>query len=180
MGGTTEIAGTTGVNTTQGIVEQVQDGTESVYTRLVTDVPDGDTAFDVAISRLGSVRRPVAIIPTFTTGGAAHLSLGVDVEIADAGTPLPTVSKLVNNGETLEVTVADGGTYTTNGPTTEVLLPGTQAAGGVARSGNTVASGTLVLNPGESLRYTLTNRSGTAVDFSVEFTVVEVNANTDS
>lgn len=175
MAGYVNLGETATVDQQTGAIENLQTDHEFVTSYRAVDVADSTEVMDVVVQNPGSSIEDVLLVPTFTTGGLAYIETGFDVSIGSAGTELEILSKHVGSGSTSAVTAEQGGTYTTNGTTLESVLPGQARGGGPSTNGaDSPAIGAILLNPGEAIRYTVTNQSGGSASFSVSFSIVEV------
>lgn len=161
-----------GVDVKAGVVERIQNDAEYATSHRAAGVADTNEAFTLVLQNPGGSGEGFLVAADFTTGGAAYLDYSQDITIDAAGTSLTYLPENVMSGTTPALNAEVDGTYTVNGGTLETTLPGNTVAGGAApRAGGKTSLRVALLNPGESVLYTLTNQSGGEADFSVDVAV---------
>jgi hypothetical protein len=168
---------TVDVDVIQGNIDSLSADREFTATFRSASVNDGNVAIDAVVSNPGGSGVNVILDVDIVTGGFAELDFATDITIDAAGTGLDEIPDDVGSGTTSTPTVEQGGSYTTNGTTLQTLLPGSVRTGGPATSsGSCSNSSAVLLRPGNSVRYQVTNASGGGAQFAIECNVLEISA----
>jgi len=148
---------------------------EYIATARVTDVADGGQLFDLYVGPPSDADVQALVGVGFGVGGQAHLDTTDGATVDTTGTALPTQSK-GSNGQATAVTVERGGSYSATGETLETVLLGTARTGGPASStGQRSLTDVRLLDPGDGIRYTTTNQSGSTISADVQMSIVELD-----
>jgi len=148
---------------------------EYVAADRVTGVADGGQLFDAFVGLPSDADIQALVGVGFGVGGQAHLDTSDEAAVETAGTALPTQSKGAN-GQATAVTVERGGSYSATSETLETVLPGTTRTGGPASStGQRSLTDVRLLDPGDGIRYTTTNQSGSTISADVRVSIVELD-----
>lgn len=152
---------------------QLRTGDEYIAADRFAGIADATEVVDLYIGIPSDADISALIGVTFGTGGLAHLDTTNDASVDTSGTPLDYQSK--GESGTMTTTVEAGGTYTTTGTALTTIQPGTQRDGGpISSSGGRAPTDVRLLQSGDGVEYVLTNQSGSATDFDVLVTVIEL------
>lgn len=164
-----------GVDPIEGAYQSLLADREYTAAERVTGVADATEVIDIVIQNPAGSGVNAVVTPTFTTTGSATIDLGTDIAINAAGTAYTDTGKDIDAASNTALTIEYDGDYATNGTTLENLLPGSFQGGGPATASGGFGSDTaaLLLRPGSSIRYVLTNVSGSEASFGAQFDVVE-------
>lgn len=154
--------------------ERLKKGRDFVAGTRVSDVANDAVAFDLFVGNDADSEFDLLVATLFSTGGLSDLDKTDGASVNTEGAEIPVQNKGVPNGE-LPASIQTGGDYAATGDTVETIIPGSTRAGGPSTTtGSTNIPDGRLLEPGEGVNYTLTNRSGGAADFSVLVSVIEV------
>lgn len=164
-----------GVDDREGELQNLKVGTEFVASYVAEGVSDTTVALDVVVDNPTGSGTDCYVSPNFSTTGAGRVEYSTDITIDTAGTGLSYVSKRVGSGGTLTPTVEQGGSYTVNGEQISRIIPGEVKGGGPASTTGTESpgEGAVLLEPGQSIKYTVTNISGGTASYGLSLSVIE-------
>lgn len=175
MGGRIALSETAGVDVQQGAAESLNSDRQFLASYRVSGVADAAELFDVVVSMPSDPAREVFVNTVLSVGGLAHVDYSEDITIDTSGTDLDEVPKHVQSGSSSIPTVEQGGSYTTNGTTLELVFPGSKKGQAVAAAtGSRSVTSAILLGADDSVRLTATNQSGSAIDASITLSLAEV------
>jgi len=157
-------------------LKQHNRGGEFVAAQRFADATSGTQAFDAVVVNPSGNDTSALITTSVTGGGSGQLDVTNQASVDTAGTAFPVQEKGRTSGG-LSLTVESGGTYSATGTTLPRLIPGSTRLSGQPSpaTGGAPMTDTRILDPGDGLRYTVTNTSGNTVSYDMAVDIIELD-----
>lgn len=158
---------------TEQAFHHLRERTDYLATYREVDVADAAEAIELYVGNPAGSDTEILISVAIGAGGAAHVDTGENASVDEAGTDLPRQSKGANG--TGVAVIEQGGTYTSENTLETVIAGSLRRQQPSGSTGSAAIPDVRLLEPGEAVQYTVTNRSGDTVDFGATVSAVEVD-----
>lgn len=147
--------------------------TNYTATHRAIDVASAAVAVDLYVGNPADSDTDLLCSVGFGAGGAAHLDTGENASITTSGTALTRQARGSNG--TGVATIEQGGDYSSENPLETIITGSRRGPQPAAANGSDEPPDVRLLEPGDAVQYTATNRSGNTVDFDAVVTISEVD-----
>lgn len=166
-----------GTDPATGAEESLRNQIAFDLSHVASAVADGNEAFVVVLNNPSGSGVEAFCSVQINGSGLAEIDKAEDITIDSAGTALDAIPKNTQSGETPDITVEQGGTYTVNGTEISTLTSGSVAGGGANQSAGGISpldSG-FRLSEGTSRLYRVTNASGSESSYAIDIKLKEID-----
>lgn len=152
--------------------DQLKNGDEYIATYRNADVATGNTAIDLYVGNPSNSGVDALVVIGLGVGGTSHIDSGEGASVGTSGTDLTVQAKGTGTGTAL--TIEQGGTYSSSN-TINTIAPGSRRGNQpAAATGSRSTAKARLLEPGDALQVTVTNKSGNTVDYDAVVDVTEI------